>query len=110
MTSRPWFIGLAMGVSLLSNPALRAQGCNARGPVQFVCGVMNPEDLVAVPGTNWVLASGLNGGAIHVVNTETFKPTQSDDVFFGATAALQAGKETWIGSVGGDRTARYPAR
>ena len=34
----------------------------------------------------------------------------SDDVFFGATAALQVGKEIWIGSVRGDRIARYPAR
>ena len=31
MTSRPWLIGLAMGVSLLSNPTMRAQGCDARG-------------------------------------------------------------------------------
>ena len=49
MTRRPWLIGLAMGVSLLSSPTVRAQGCDARGQVQFVCGVVNPEDLVAVP-------------------------------------------------------------
>ena len=34
----------------------------------------------------------------------------SDDVFFGATAALQVGKEIWIGSVRGNRIARYPAQ
>jgi len=34
----------------------------------------------------------------------------SSDVFFGATAALQVGKEIWIGSVRGDRVARYPLR
>ena len=47
MTSRPWLIGLAVGVSLLSNPALRAQACDAHGQVQFVCGVLNPGDLMA---------------------------------------------------------------
>ena len=34
----------------------------------------------------------------------------SSDLFFGATAALQVGKEIWIGSVRGDRIARYPIR
>jgi len=52
MTSRQWLIGLALGASLLSNPTMRAQGCDARGQGQFVCGVVNPEDLVAVPGTH----------------------------------------------------------
>ena len=32
----------------------------------------------------------------------------SNDVFFGATSALQVGKEIWIGSVRGDRIARFP--
>lgn len=97
MTSRPWLIGLAMGVSLLSNPTVRAQACDARGQVQFVCGVVNPEDLVAVPGTHWVLASGLNGGAIHVVNTETFKPTQ---VFPSANARQRLDTKTYASCPG----------
>jgi len=28
--------------------------------------------------------------------------------FFGVTAALQVGQEIWLGSVRGDRVARYP--
>jgi hypothetical protein len=32
----------------------------------------------------------------------------SHDVFFGATSALQVGREIWIGSVSGDRIARVP--
>jgi sugar lactone lactonase YvrE len=32
----------------------------------------------------------------------------STDVFFGATSALQVGREIWIGSVRGDRIARFP--
>jgi sugar lactone lactonase YvrE len=34
----------------------------------------------------------------------------SEDVFFAATAAVQVGREIWIGSTQGDRLARYPIR
>jgi hypothetical protein len=32
--------------------------CDALGNVQFLCGFAGPEDLVAVPGGRWVIASG----------------------------------------------------
>lgn len=32
--------------------------CDAAGDVRFVCGPRNPEDLVSVPGTRWIIASG----------------------------------------------------
>jgi hypothetical protein len=32
--------------------------CEAAGDVRFVCGPRNPEDLVSVPGTHWIIASG----------------------------------------------------
>jgi len=28
--------------------------------VKFICGVRNPEDLVQVPGTNWIIGSGMS--------------------------------------------------
>ena len=31
--------------------------CNASGPVRYICGLNGPEDLAAVPKTNWVIAS-----------------------------------------------------
>ncbi len=37
-------------------------GCNPSGGLEFVCGLKNPEDLVAVPGTKWILASGMAAG------------------------------------------------
>ena len=36
----------------------RASGCDSLGNVQFICGLVGPEDLVAVPGSDWVIASG----------------------------------------------------
>jgi sugar lactone lactonase YvrE len=49
------------------------------------------------------------------INPKTMKVEElvnypSSELFFGATAALQVGKEIWIGSVRGDRVARYPIR
>jgi hypothetical protein len=47
----------------------RPVGCNPAGSVQFICGLVGPEDLVAVPGSNWVIASGdAAPGAITLVN------------------------------------------
>jgi hypothetical protein len=41
--------GFAMGAEAPCEPA---------GDVRFVCGLRNPEDLVTVPGTRWIIASG----------------------------------------------------
>ncbi|MEP7304457.1 MAG: hypothetical protein ABJA98_02955 [Acidobacteriota bacterium] len=49
--------------------APRAAGCEAVGNVQFICGVISPEDLVVVPGSEWVIASGdAAGGAITLIS------------------------------------------
>ena len=37
--------------------------CASSGGLEFVCGPKNAEDLVAVPGTKWLLASGMTDGA-----------------------------------------------
>lgn len=37
--------------------------CGPAGGATFVCGPKNPEDLVLVPGTPWVLSSGMAEGA-----------------------------------------------
>ena len=44
-------------------------GCDPLGNVQFVCGLVGPEDLVVVPGSDWVIASGdAAPGAITLVS------------------------------------------
>jgi hypothetical protein len=49
-------------LSLFAVPAF-AQDCAPVGGQSFVCGAMNPEDMVQVPGTNAVLSSGMADGA-----------------------------------------------
>ncbi len=45
--------------------------CKASGAYRFVCGPQNAEDLVLVPGTPWIIASGLApGAAIYLVHSE----------------------------------------
>lgn len=45
--------------------AAHAQGsdCGPSGGLKFVCGPRNAEDLVRVPGTRWIIASGMAEGA-----------------------------------------------
>jgi len=43
--------------------------CNPAGNVQFVCGQQAPEDLVLVPGSEWVLAGAFSGnGGINLIS------------------------------------------
>jgi hypothetical protein len=47
-------------------PAPRAPAgvndCAPVGDLHFICGPHHPEDLVRIPGTQWILVSGLGGG------------------------------------------------
>jgi hypothetical protein len=48
------------------------QGCEPSGDVGYVCGVKNPEDLVLVPGTPWIVSSGMAEGAgFYLVDSNT---------------------------------------
>src|SRR6267154_202277 len=44
-------------------PRAAAPDCSAEGVMKFICGVDAAEDSVAVPGTHWLIASGLGFGA-----------------------------------------------
>lgn len=55
-----------------SGPAAQA-ACDPAAGLSFICGLTNAEDLVRVPGTPWIIASGLadgrhTGGHIYLVN------------------------------------------
>lgn len=55
-----------------------AESCEPDGDVQFVCGVESPEDLIAIPGTPWVIASGRisdDDGYLYGVDTRNHSST-----------------------------------
>jgi hypothetical protein len=50
-------------------PGQAAAGCVPAGNVRYICGQEAPEDLVAVPGADWVIASDFAGkGGIRLIN------------------------------------------
>jgi len=47
--------------------ALSPQICGTEGVERFLCGPSRPEDLYAIPKTNWIVASSIGGG-IHLID------------------------------------------
>ncbi len=53
-----------LGASLLVHAVQASEpACERAGGLEFVCGIKNAEDLVLVPGTPWIIASGFAAGA-----------------------------------------------
>src|SRR5438094_492932 len=68
-------IAICVALSIVSAqpptpPAL--PDCNASAPVKYVCGLNGPEDLAAVPKTNWVIASAMSGeGGLYLIDSKS---------------------------------------
>ena len=60
ITSR-WLPALVL--MCLSDAVHAQKACEPSGGLQFVCGPKSAEDLVLVPGTPWILSSGMAEGA-----------------------------------------------
>jgi hypothetical protein len=53
-----------------------AGGCEPDGNVQFVCGPVSPEDLIAIPESPWIVASGMeDDGYLYLVNVNDHDST-----------------------------------
>lgn len=52
---------VAAWLAAMSSPVAGAEepACEPAGDYGFVCGIPNPEDLVHVPGTRWIIASSM---------------------------------------------------
>ena len=60
---------LSAGITGYSAPS----DCSNDGSVKFVCGPVSPEDLVEIPGSPWVIASGMeDSGYIYFVNSDDY--------------------------------------
>lgn len=40
-----------------------AAACGGEGPLSYICGSEKPEDLAAIPGTDWIITSGFAAGS-----------------------------------------------
>src|SRR6266850_3963375 len=94
MSHRTLF-AICVAAALLT-PRLAGQapaGCGPSGAVQFICGQEAPEDLVAVPGSQWVFASVMaGGGGIRVINA---RDMTTSVVYPAATSRDQLDAKTY---------------
>jgi hypothetical protein len=76
----------------------QSKPCPPSGGLNFICGLQAVEDLVLVPGTRWLIGSGMvNGSGLHLIDTQA--KTARD--FFGATASnARADKTKFAGCPG----------
>lgn len=56
-------VGIIAICGLFCSAHAADSGCDPADGVEFICGIKNAEDLVSVPGTRWIIASGMADGA-----------------------------------------------
>ena len=71
-------------LALAATPSISAQSpaCTPSNGLNFICGLQKPEDLVLIPGTGWLIASGMDPGAgLHLIDTgaKRTQPLYADD-------------------------------
>ena len=66
----PWLLVLLI-VGTVMEATAHTDSCSAAADYGFVCDLRNPEDLVRVPDTKWIIASGMApGAAIYLIDSE----------------------------------------
>lgn len=86
---------LAAALLLISPRVAAAQpaSCAPVGGLHFVCGIQKAEDLVQIPGTRWLIGSGMTpGGGISLVDTEAKTARR---FYTGAPAQLRPNRKTF---------------
>ena len=94
------FVALSLPMVLAAQPPAQAPPppCVPSGNIQFVCGHTAPEDLVVVPGSEWVVASAYAGaGGVRIVNVRTKATTLA---YPSATAKEQHDTKTYAACPG----------
>ena len=61
----------ALAVLAFSTLLRADDGCEGSGDYSYLCGPVNAEDLVLIPGTRWIIASGFGGDAsLYLIDSE----------------------------------------
>lgn len=89
-------LGLAVAGCAPTTPQPASAGpapdtCAPAGALNFICGVENPEDVVLVPDSAWLLAGGMKAGSgLYLIDT----PTRAVTNLYPADAAKSAQDHT----------------
>lgn len=88
----------AMIGRLVAVSAAQAKRCAPAGGLSFICGVQNPEDLVQVPNTQWLVASGMApGSGLHIVDT---RAKTARNLYAPGSPGVRADKTTYASCPG----------
>jgi hypothetical protein len=88
---------VAVGVNFQLVTAQSA-ACGPSGGLNFICGVQAAEDLVLVPGTRWLIGSGMAAGSgLHLIDTQA-KTARS--LFGPGVSTTRADKTKFAGCPG----------
>jgi hypothetical protein len=62
--------GVIAGSITMAVNAQAPRSCAPAGGLNFICGIQNPEDLVPIPNSRWLFASGMaDGSGLHLIDT-----------------------------------------
>src|SRR5207253_2088388 len=91
------FVTMAIGASS-SSIAAQSAACAPSGGLNFICGLQAAEDLVLVPGTRWLIASGMTAGSgLHLIDTQA-KTARS--LFSSSVSTARTDKTRFAGCPG----------
>ena len=83
---------LAIAASPSGNAA-QSSACAPIGALNFICGVPAPEDLVLVPNTQWLIASGMVAGSgLHLIDT---KAKTAHDLYGAGASSARADRSKY---------------
>ena len=97
MKWRPFLAASFLTAIVAPTVETQTRACDPDGKIRFICGVPSPEDLVPVPGGEWVVVSGYIRGGVHLINTRTSATTQ---VFPTAPPRERLDKKTYAACPG----------
>jgi hypothetical protein len=101
---------LLVAAMAISIPVAAQAACDSAAGLTFICGLTNAEDLVQVPGTPWIVASGLaegegTEGHIYLVNAHD----RTVQVLLPGHVAYQQDSETFGACPGAPDETKFSA-
>ncbi len=93
-----WLVVSLVLLKTLASFSVQAQEQPGKKPVQFIICVSNPEDLVEIPGTPWILVSGMKpsmGGSGRIYAIKRGESKQATEIFPASARPARPDRESF---------------